>query len=45
MKIDEKVYWDVYRSVGAEVSRGNNGGVGSEVGGEFLSGDGEGVEL
>ena len=43
MHIDESVYWDVDKIVSAKFVRGNAGRVGSDVGAEVVSGDGEGV--
>ena len=45
MNIDYSVYWDVERSVGAEVVRVNGGRVESDIFGEVGNGDCEGFEL
>ena len=45
MNIDNSVDWDVDRSFGDKVCRGDNSGVYSAVDAEFGSGDGEVVEL
>ena len=45
MKIDESLDSYVYSNVGAEVGRGNNGGVDCDIGAEVGSGDSKGIEL
>ena len=44
MNIDVSLYWDFERSIGAEVGRGDNGRIDSDVGAEVRISDGEGVE-
>ena len=45
MKIDDSLYWNFYRSVVAEVVRGYDVKVYSDIFVELVSGYGEGVEI
>ena len=45
VNIVDNLDWGVDRSVGADVGRGDDGLEDSDVGGEVVSGDGDGFEL